>query len=173
VNNMKLESGVLGRFKAALAAVAAAFLLAVSGTACVNRAFLVQVPPMLPARYYACQEATPVDLYNAYLSPNARRIFAEQQFNSEVFVFKNIEVVSAMLLNIPKDNIWLGQVICYAANPRDISSLKAGQRYDIVGVNRGVHPEWRFSIYLTECYFLPHNAAALPAGEAPAFVQGY
>jgi hypothetical protein len=168
-----MKTRTSGNNIAALFLVLAGFLLFAPVAGCMSEAFMVQVPPMLPARYYACQEAVPVDLYNAYLSPNARRIFAEQQFNGEVFVFKNVEVVPAMLLNMPKDNIWLGQVICYAANPRDISSLKAGQRYDIVGVNRGVHPEWRFSIYLTECYFLPHNAAALPAGEAPAFVQGY
>ena len=166
---------LLRRYKTVGVALAltAAFLLAAPLISCSNEAFAAQVPPMLPARYYSCQEVTPTDLYNAYLAPNARRTYAEGQFNGEVFVFKNIRVVPAMLEKRPKDNIWIGQVICYAVNPQDISHLKAGESYDIVGVNRGVSPELRFSIYLTECYFLPVGAAALPGGDAPAFASGY
>ncbi len=165
----------IGRRKTVTIALLGAtlFSLLAPFSACSNKAFAEQVPPMLPARYYSCQEVTPTDLYNAYLAPNARRTYAEGMFNGEVFVFKNVQVVSAMLENLPKNNIWLGQVICYAVNPQDISRLKPGQKYDIVGVNRGVSPEWRFSIYLTECYFLRAGAAALPGGDAPAFAPGY
>jgi hypothetical protein len=158
---------------ALICAVAAASLVGPLAS-CANDAFLAQVPPMLPTRYYNCQEAAPTDLYNAYLAPNAQRVLAAQLYHNEVFVFKNVEVVPAMLTGLPKDNIWLGQVICYAVNPGDISRLKAGRPYDIIGINKGIHDEWRYSIYLTECYFLPHGTVALPLdGSAPAFAQGY
>jgi len=47
---------------------------------------------MLPARYYNCIETKPEDLYAAYLAPNARNTYADQQFNDEVFVFKNVKI---------------------------------------------------------------------------------
>ena len=143
-------------------------------TACAHPAFQAQVPPMLPIRYYACTEVAPQDLYNAYLAPNTRRFLAEAQFNGEIFVFKNIKVVQAMLEHQPKNNIWVGQVICYGMSNVDIARMKAGQRYDIVGISRGVSPEWPFSIYLTECYFLRAGSVMLPAGDGPAFMPpGY
>jgi hypothetical protein len=148
-------------------------LLALLAPGCSNQVYFAHIPPMIPINYYNCTVSTPADLYSVYLAPNARKVWAEQQFNNVVFVFKNVEVVPAMLEKLPKNNIWVGQVICYAVNPDDISRLVPGKSYDIVGVNRGVHEEWRYSIYLTECYFVPAESLALPVAAGPAFVGGY
>ncbi len=133
---------------------------------------MFQVPPMLPPGYYQAIEALPQDLYARYLSQSSRRNYADILYTDRAYVFKNIKFIEAMRPRSMPGCIWLNQVICYAASPLEMSRLHEGRYYDIVGVSKGVSPEWRDSIYLTDCYFLPAGMVGLPCEEAPPLPSG-
>ncbi len=141
--------------------------------ACNGPAYVVQIAPMLPKGYYQCIETTPDDLMAAYFAPYSRPWLAEMQYNNQPFVLKNIEVSQGMIENRVTGQLWIGKLICYPITPDELKHLRLGQRIDVVGLNRGVSKEWRSSVYMTGCYFLPAGTLALPAGEAPIFTAGY
>ena len=147
-------------------------MLALPFTGCSVNAFAFQVPPWLPASYYQCIEAKPEDLYARYLSQSSRLINADILYSDRTYVFKNIKFVEGMRPRNYPNCIWLNQVICYAASPLEMARLHPGNYYDIVGVSKGISPEWRYSIYLADCYFLPVGMVGLPCEDAPSLPSG-
>ena len=175
---MTAEKRLTGRLRriplnaAGVVSVVLALLLASPLGGCYRTAFMFYVPPSLPIGYYQCIEARPEDLYSRYLSQSSRRVNADVLYTNNVYVFKNVKFVDGMKpINYP-NCIWIFQVICYAASPQEMARLKHGRYYDIIGVCRGFSKEWRDSIYLTECYFLPAGTVVLPAEDIPALPSG-
>jgi hypothetical protein len=139
---------------------------------CTSYSFTNQLPQMLPPNYYYCYEITPDQFEALYFAPMAQPWLAQARYGGAVFVFKNIVVNKSMLKVSEPNTLWVNKIICHAVAPDEIHKLKLGQSYDIVGVNRGVSPDWRNCVYLTECYFLSAGSLALPIGDAPAFGGG-
>jgi len=169
-----------GRRPAGLPALLLAVLLIGVGclvpvTGCAQQAFLENLPPMLPANYYKCIESTTLQVQGSYFDPYGHRWVAEMTYNDQPFVFKDIEVFPSMIESRGPDYLWVDRIRCKAVNPDDVAKLKVGQIIDVVGIMRGISkdPDLQLNLEMTECYFLPAGAVALPLPGGAAFVPGY
>ena len=167
-----------GRLRLSIFVLTSILSITLPFAACTDSFFLEQAPPLLPASHYLCVEATPAEMYDAYYGSNwnIRQWVAEMQYNDKPFVFKNIEILPAMIESRGPDYLWINRIQCKSANPRNISKLKAGHKVDVVGVMRGVSkdPDLQYTLLMTECYFLPTGSLALPLdGSSDFVIPGY
>jgi len=90
-------------------------------------------------------------------------------FNGQVFVFKNIMIADVSLKNATEDYIWVQSMIkCIFLERGSASKLKAGQKYDVVGVNGGICQDYSGTLVFDGCVFLPAGAVQIPAEGASA-----
>ena len=132
--------------------------------------------PLIPAEYYQCIEATPGDLEKAYFSNYGDRTLATINYNDKMFIFKGIFVTDLMQQQFKeKGYFWVASSKCVPGDAGLVARIKSGDCIDIVGINRGIpqDPDYRWSLLMEECYFLPAGALALPASGGATFSPGY
>lgn len=151
-----------------LAVVTASILITISLTACSWQApskFVQYIPPS----YYNCTETTVDALCNAYFSRYLNIAGAEMSFNGQVFVFKNIMIADVSLKNATEDYIWVQSMLkCIFLERGSAGKLKAGQKYDVVGVNGGICQDYSGTLVFDGCVFLPAGAIQITAGGTSA-----
>ncbi len=132
-----------------------------------------EFPVSLPASYYACLEARPLDLEIAYFSNYGNRYNASMLYNDRVFVMKDLEWTAAMAQGLASEGcLWLGSVKLVVSNADDCRRFRPGRRVDIVGTNRGILDS--YTLLFSDCYVLPAGSLQLPAeGAGGKFVPGY
>jgi hypothetical protein len=122
----------------------------------------------IPPSYYACSETTPLDLCHAYFGRYNNILVAEEEFNNQVFVFKNEVITGSELQYAKQDYFWLDGIIqCYFLYSGSERQLKVGEKVDVVGVDAGVSADYPRLLSFTGCVFLPAGAVQLPAGGNP------
>ncbi len=165
-----------GLHKALAVLLLGSLCLLVPLTSCAGPAFSDQsAPVLLPAAYYQCYDVTPKAILAAYFDPYGHRWQAEEIYNNQPFIFKNVEVDAQMLKYKGENFIWVDQIKCVAVSPGEVSKLKKGQMIDVVGLNRGIpnNSDMANSMLMEECYFLPAGSLALPLSGGGGFVAGY
>jgi len=134
----------------------------------------LMAPPALPPAYYDCVEASPQQLVDAYYAPYADINGAQRLYAGKVFVFKNIELTHEMLRDAGEGYIWAGGSVvkCYCLNIGELKRYRAGDRLDIIGVNKGISDNSSVLVF-TDCYVMPAGTVALPASGTKEILQGY
>ncbi len=132
-----------------------------------------EFPVSLPAGYYACLEAKPLDLEIAYFSNYGNRYNASILYNDKVFVMKDLEWTAAMAQGLASEGcLWLGSVKLEVSNADGCRRFRPGQRVDIVGTNRGILGS--STLLFSDCYVLAAGSLQLPAaGAGGKFTPGY
>jgi hypothetical protein len=140
-----------------------------SGTTVPTTAPQPVIQQYIPSDYYSCSVATPENLCQAYFSRYYNIADAEQEYNNQVFVFKNMVITSEELNYATADYIWVDGIIqCYFMKSGDANRLKAGDVVDIVGVDSGDSRDYSGTLIFTGCLFLPAGSIQLPAGGTSA-----
>ena len=95
-------------------------------------------------------------------------------YDNQVFVFKDIEVTTKMLLNVDKGYAWIGDLKCLLADTA-LKRYKPGQKFDIVGLNLGINhdQEVPFCLLFHDCYVMPAGSLKLPADGSAPVMPGY
>jgi hypothetical protein len=131
-------------------------------------------PPDLPASHYNCIEVKTDVLVSSYFSTYGNMSMAENSYNNQYFVFKNLPVQDWMIKNLDQGFIWLGSGIkCLLANPDDMKKFALNDHIDVVGLNTGVIDYKTPGLLFKECYVIRTGAAQLPAGGEGGFVPIY
>lgn len=129
----------------------------------------MDVVPYLPPQYYACTETTPQNLAQAYFLRYFNVAEAENNFNGQVFVFKNITISDYALKYATDDYIWVDSIIqCYFLKSGSAKDLTAGETLDVVGVDAGMGKDYAGTLIFTGCIFLQAGSVQLPATGASA-----
>ena len=145
-----------------LSVVPAIILITFSQTACSARA-KSHIIQYIPPSYYNCTETTVDTLCNAYFNRYLNVAGAEMSFNGQVFVFKNIMIADVSLKNATEDYIWVQSMIkCIFLERGSAGKLKAGQKYDVVGVNGGICQDYFGTLVFNGCVFLLAGSVQLP-----------
>ncbi len=125
------------------------------------------VAPFLPPRYYECIETAFIDLMNSYFidTRNDEVLWdAEANYNGKIFVIKNVVVTPADAGSATPEYIWIGgRLQCYGLVVGSASSLRPGDKLDIVGVNAGLNKDFGGSLVWNGCVFPPAGCVQLPA----------
>jgi len=120
------------------------------------------VVPYIPPTYYNCSETTINNLWAAYWGHANPLPDAETVFKGQAFVFKDIIIDDSMLASATENYIWVNEIQCYFLQGGSANRLKAGEKFDIVGVNERVSTEYSERLVFTGCIFLPAGSAQLP-----------
>jgi hypothetical protein len=122
------------------------------------------IVPYIPPMYYACSETTPQNLAQAYFLRYFNVADAENNFNGQVFVFKNITISEYSLKYATDDSIWVDSIIqCYFLKSGGAKDLKAGETVDVVGIDAGMGKDYTGTLIFKDCIFLPAGSIQLPA----------
>ncbi len=124
--------------------------------------------PYIPPAYYECTPITPADLLSYYYYYNRYQPVpnVEQDINNHLFVFKNIEITESALKVATSDYIWVdGFVQCYYLIRNAGAGFRAGERYDVVGMNAGLGHDYAGTLIFTGCIFVPAGKVQLPAAD--------
>jgi hypothetical protein len=117
----------------------------------------------IPPLYYACSETTPENLAQAYYSHYYNVADAENTYNGQVFVFKNITITESAIKYATDEYMWVAILQCYFMKSGAAKDLKAGDKVDIVGIDIGVSKDYIGTLIFTGCIFLPAGSVQLPA----------
>jgi hypothetical protein len=149
------------------------------------------IVPYIPPAYYACTQVDINLLETEYFAHYGNLYQAEQAYDSQIFVFKNIPVSASMLVDA--DTFDWGSAEFVALQNGAVGQLTVGESIDIVGVDNGPMPEVQGEplaswfnpdgspvvaivpgwLYFTGCVFLPTGSVQLPAPGGPAFSSLY
>jgi hypothetical protein len=130
-----------------------------------------KIVPYVPPQYYACSETTPQDLVQSYFLRYGNTSQAENSFNGQIFVFKNLTITSSALEYATDDYIWVYSIIkCYFLKSGTLKDLKAGDKVDVVGIDGGLSKEYVGTLIFTGCVFLPAGSLQLPAAGISSLV---
>jgi hypothetical protein len=140
-------------------------LMAVLQASCSAHAQPALAQQYIPPDYYNCSVTTPGDLGKAYFGRYNNIAAAEQEFNNQVFVFKNMVITDSELKYATEDYLWLDNIIqCYFLNSGSARQLKVGEEVDVVGIDAGVCKDYAKLLVFNGCIFLPAGSVQLPAG---------
>ena len=129
--------------------------------------------PYLPPSYYDCIEVPPDTLVNNYFGPYGNRNIASENFDNQVFVFKNVKVTDDWFVNAAEGYIYINVIKCDLSNSVDIKRFKTGDKVDVIGVNEGVLSVIPAALEFKDCVILPAGTIQLPAGGAATFTSIY
>ena len=151
-----------------------ALLLVLTAPGCSRRLAFVQNPPFIPVSHYNCYEATPDELANAYFNNCVDIRLAQNKYDGQYFVFKNLEVRDWMVADVSRGWLWTGSGIkCMLANAGEMKNFKLGDTVDVVGLNSGVNENAVTQLVFKDCYAMRAGSVQLPAGEGQAFMPTY
>jgi hypothetical protein len=158
-----------------LALLLVTVLPAAMQASCAGNAQVAIVQPYIPPSYYNCSVTTPATLCHAYYGRYNNIATAEEEFNNQVFVFKDLTITDTELKYATNDYLWLEGIIqCYFLTKGSASNLKIGEKVDVVGINTGQSKDYKNLLVFTGCIFLPAGSAQLPAGGNSALtITGY
>jgi hypothetical protein len=141
---------------------------------CGSRTLMINPQPFLPADYYNCTQVEPKDLVNIYFTGYGSFTTTEAMYNDVIYVFKNVLVDKRMFIGLNEGFIWVDQIKCFLINPDEMKHYKAGDRIDVLGLNKGPTSYYQAGLTFKNCYVLPAGRVALPANPgAKPFTPGY
>jgi hypothetical protein len=150
----------------------AAILIGLIPVAGCSRASL-ETPDYIPPGYYASLDVHPDDLLRAYFHPNFGDVVqSDLNFKNLPVVFKNVAVNEIMIRDSAQDIFYISSVKCTPLETGVVATLKVGDLIDIIGINRGVWPEYPGWLSFTECVFPPAGTVQFSQG-GPVFAPAY
>jgi hypothetical protein len=166
---------MLGSYKkTALLIFMVLIILMLVTASCANRTYILNPAPFLPPEYYLATQVEPKALVNVYFTGYGDFTKTEAMYNDAVYVFKDVLVDKRMFIGLNEGFIWVDQIKCYLVDPDDMKKYKAGDKIDVVGLNKGPTSYYIAGLTFKNCYALPAGRVAIPASPGTGtFTPGY